>query len=60
MQCDHIINVKNIDTTMPNAPSREALLDVLAQDPFACEGAARYDVVEFTPSMTAPELAGLL
>ncbi|WP_029461169.1 YciI family protein [Solidesulfovibrio alcoholivorans] len=45
---------------LARAPSREALLDVLAGDPFASCGAARYDVVEFVPSMAAPQLAGLL
>ena len=32
----------------------QALRDTLARDPFAIHGAARYDVVEFTASMTAP------
>lgn len=32
MQCDHLINVKNIDTTMPNAPSREALASLVQHD----------------------------
>jgi uncharacterized protein YciI len=32
----------------------QALRDALARDPFAIHGAARCDVVEFTPSMTAP------
>jgi len=31
-----------------------ALRAALAADPFAIHGAARFDVVEFTPSMTAP------
>ena len=31
-----------------------ALRDNLARDPFIVHGAARCDVVEFTPSMTAP------
>jgi uncharacterized protein YciI len=33
---------------------REALEHILAEDPFAKAGCARADVVEFTPSMTAP------
>lgn len=45
---------------LARAPSREALMTVLAGDPFMREGAARYDVVEFTPSKAAPELACLL
>jgi uncharacterized protein YciI len=32
----------------------QALRATLAADPFAIHGAARFDVVEFTPSMTAP------
>ena len=33
---------------------RAALEAVLAEDPFTRNGAARADIVEFTPSMTAP------
>jgi len=32
----------------------QALLDTLACDPFAVHGAARFDVVEFAPTKTAP------
>ena len=32
----------------------QALRDTLARDPFVIHGAARCDVVEFAPSMTAP------
>lgn len=45
---------------MAKAASREALLAVLAGDPFMREGVARYDVVEFVPSKAAPDLACLL
>lgn len=38
------------------AADRCALDAVLAEDPFAQEGVADYDVVEFTPTMTCPEL----
>lgn len=34
--------------------SREELDAVLEQDPFAKNGCTRTDVIEFTPSMTAP------
>jgi len=34
--------------------NEQALRDNLARDPFVIHGAARCDVVEFTPSMTAP------
>jgi len=32
----------------------QALRENLARDPFVIHGAARCDIVEFTPSMTAP------
>lgn len=32
----------------------EALRALLAEDPFIAEGAASFELVEFTPSMTAP------
>ncbi|MCJ2165654.1 MULTISPECIES: YciI family protein [unclassified Pseudodesulfovibrio] len=31
---------------------------IIAEDPFLREGVAEYDIVEFLPSMTAPDLAG--
>jgi uncharacterized protein YciI len=33
---------------------RAALDAAMAEDPFVSQGAARYEVLEFTPSMTAP------
>ena len=33
---------------------RDALEAALADDPFVSSGAATFDIVEFTPSMTAP------
>jgi uncharacterized protein YciI len=36
-----------------------ALSDYLARDPFAIDGVARYDVVEFTATKTAPGLDAL-
>jgi uncharacterized protein YciI len=45
---------------MARASSREALERVLADDPFARAGVARYDVIEFTPSMTAAGLEQLV
>ena len=36
-----------------------ALLDFLARDPFAIHGAARFDVVEFAATKTAPGLEAL-
>ena len=36
-----------------------ALADFLARDPFAIHGAARFDVVEFSATKTAPGLEGL-
>jgi len=34
--------------------SRQELEAILEQDPFSKSGCARVDIVEFTPSMTAP------
>ena len=39
---------------MARSGDEQALRDTLARDPFATHGAARFDIVEFTPSMTAP------
>jgi len=44
---------------LARAESRAALEAILARDPFARHNAARCEVVEFTPSKTAPELACL-
>ncbi len=41
-------------------PSREALDAVLAEDPFATEGVADYEVTEFIPSMVAEGYGALL
>jgi len=41
---------------LARAESREALMDVLAQDPFSRHDVADYDIVEFDPTMTSPEL----
>ncbi|OHX16898.1 hypothetical protein BI343_01090 [Chromobacterium amazonense] len=38
---------------------RAALEARLAQDPFAKGGVARYDIIEFAPSMVAPGLESL-
>ncbi|MDH2431690.1 YciI family protein [Pokkaliibacter sp. MBI-7] len=45
---------------LAKAESRQALQDVLAQDPFARLGLAQYTLMEFVPSMTAPGLEHLL
>jgi uncharacterized protein YciI len=44
---------------LARAASRAALEAALAKDPFAVHNLARYDIVEFVPVKTAPELAGL-
>ncbi len=44
---------------LARAASREALMEILARDPFKREGAASYTVVEFEPTKAAPALAGL-
>lgn len=40
--------------------SRSELEAILQNDPFALAGVAKYDVIEFTPSMTAKGLESLL
>lgn len=45
---------------LARAASREELDAVLAQDPFAAAGAAAYEVVEFCPTKSTPELACIL
>lgn len=42
------------------AESRSVLEAILAEDPFAREGAASYEVIEFIPGKVAPQLAALL
>ncbi|MHA7001334.1 YciI family protein [Aeromonas schubertii] len=44
---------------LANGLTREALDQVLAGDPFWQAGAAEYEVTEFVPSMTAPQLDSL-
>ena len=44
---------------LARAESREALDAVLAEDPFNKAGLATYQVVRFTPTKTAEELASL-
>jgi uncharacterized protein YciI len=41
------------------AGSLTEIESIVAEDPFSREGAARYEIVEFLPSMTAPGLDGL-
>jgi uncharacterized protein YciI len=44
---------------LARAASRAALETALAKDPFAVHNLARYDIVEFTPTKTTPDLACL-
>jgi uncharacterized protein YciI len=44
---------------LARAASREELDAALAEDPFSKAGAATYQVVQFAPIKTAPELAHL-
>ncbi|MBI4799971.1 MAG: hypothetical protein HY794_14845 [Desulfarculus sp.] len=44
---------------LARAESPEALRVVLAQDPFNINGVASYQVIEFSPSMAAPEYESL-
>jgi len=45
---------------LARAESSEALLRILADDPFYREGAARYELIEFSPTKAAPGLKALL
>jgi len=45
---------------LAEAESREALEQVLSEDPFKVYGLANYQITEFVPSKTSPELAFLL
>ena len=38
---------------LARAPSRRALERILSEDPFALADLARYEITEFTPTMTA-------
>ncbi|BDV43746.1 hypothetical protein GURASL_26690 [Geotalea uraniireducens] len=44
---------------LARAADRQTLLRILAEDPFYHRRIADYEVVEFVPSMTAPELTML-
>lgn len=41
---------------LASVPSRIQLEQLLREDPFAQAQAAEYEILEFTPTMTAPEL----
>lgn len=45
---------------LAQAPDRDMLMRVLAEDPFHKAGVAEYEVIEFVPSMTAPALAAFM
>ena len=39
---------------LARATDRQSLEAIMARDPFVREGAARFEVIEFTPSQTRP------
>ncbi|MBI1921676.1 MAG: YciI family protein [Geobacter sp.] len=45
---------------LARAASRKELTEVLRQDPFYQHGVAEYEILEFTPSMSLPELSCLI
>jgi uncharacterized protein YciI len=45
---------------LARAGNRHALQEILKQDPFCVHGIAEYEIIEFSPSMAAPELSCLL
>ncbi len=48
---------RNGGLILATSPSRAALEQLLRRDPFAEAGAAHYDIIEFVPRMTHPDLA---
>ncbi|MBY4675334.1 YciI family protein [Marinobacterium arenosum] len=44
---------------LARADNRQAIEQIVRQDPFSREGIAEYQIVEWLPSMSAPELAQL-
>ncbi len=53
-------NPRNGGVIMGRCASREEFEAVLAQDPFHKNNAARYDIIEFAPTMVAEGLESLL
>lgn len=45
---------------LARAGNRHAVQEIIEQDPFSVHGVAKYDVIEFSPSMAAPELSSLI
>jgi uncharacterized protein YciI len=45
---------------LARAASQEALQSIIADDPFAREGVATYEVIEFLPSRSIDELAAVI
>ncbi len=45
---------------LSNVESRELLESILSEDPFHKNEIAKYEVIEFIPSMTLPEFSSLI
>ena len=45
---------------LSNVKDKEELMDILKEDPFYKNEVAKYDIIEFVPSMTSKELNFLL
>ena len=52
-------NPRNGGVILALASSKADIETLIALDPFYIHGVAQYDITEFTPSMTSPELAFL-
>ncbi|ARU49608.1 YciI family protein [Sulfurospirillum diekertiae] len=52
-------NPRNGGIILALAPSKAEIEAVIALDPFYIHDVATYEITEFTPSMTSPELAFL-
>ncbi|WP_060825297.1 YciI family protein [Sulfurospirillum cavolei] len=52
-------NPRNGGVILALASSKAEIEAIIARDPFYIHEIAKYDIIEFTPSMTAPEFAFL-
>lgn len=44
---------------LSRAMPRDRLEEILKEDPFAIQNLATYEIIEFEPKMTSPELSGV-
>ena len=60
---DFIVSGRRVPRTggviLAKTSDRAALEQIIAGDPFGQAGAATYEIIEFTPTKTAPDFVGL-